>query len=181
MPRKFLKRIMPDHVTMREHKHFRRFGEKIMAPELWHLNRRSVSAAVAIGVFFAFIPMPGQMLVAGLLAIWFRVNLPIAVMCVWITNPLTMAPIYFFTYKVGAMILDVPLRTHEFAFTLEWLWDELGFIWQPLLLGSLICGVLAALAGVIIVRLIWRLVVINSWLKRYHRQKSRQQNDNNKP
>lgn len=180
MPRKFLKRIMPDHVTMREHKHLRRFGEKIMAPELWHLNRKSVSAAIAIGVFIAFIPMPGQMLLAAALAIWCRVNLPVAVMSVWITNPLTMAPIYFFTYKVGAMILDVPLRTHEFAFTLEWLWEELGFIWQPLLLGSFICGVLAAIAGVIIVRLIWRLVVINSWLKRYHRQKSRQQHDNNK-
>lgn len=180
MPRKFLKRIMPDHVTMREHKHLRRFGEKIMAPELWHLNRKSVSAAIAIGVFIAFIPMPGQMLLAAALAIWCRVNLPVAVMSVWITNPLTMAPIYFFTYKVGAMILDVPLRTHEFAFTLDWLWEELGFIWQPLLLGSFICGVLAAIAGVIIVRLIWRLVVINSWLKRYHRQKSRQQHDNNK-
>ena len=158
MPRKFLKRIMPDHVTMREHKHMRRFGEKIMAPEFWHLNRRSVS-------------------VAGLLAIWLRVNLPIAVMCVWITNPLTMAPIYFFTYKVGAILLDVPLRTHEFAFSLEWLWQEIGFVWQPLLLGSVICGALAALAGVIIVRLIWRLVVINSWLKRYQRQNSAKRKD----
>ena len=154
MPRKFLKRIMPDHVTMREHKHMRRFGERIMAPELWHL-----------------------MLVAGLLAIWLRVNLPIAVMCVWITNPLTMAPIYFFTYKVGAILLDVPLRTHEFAFSLEWLWQEIGFVWQPLLLGSVICGALAALAGVIIVRLIWRLVVINSWLKRYQRQNSAKRKD----
>lgn len=181
MPRKFLKRIMPDHVTMREHKHLRRFGERIMAPELWHLNRRSVSAAIAIGVFLAFIPMPGQMLVAAALAIWSRVNLPVAVMSVWITNPLTMAPIYFFTYKVGAMVLDVPLRTHEFVFSLEWLWEELGFIWQPLLLGSVICGVLAALAGVVIIRLIWRLVVINSWLKRYHRQKKQQRNDSDKP
>ncbi|THF72230.1 MAG: DUF2062 domain-containing protein, partial [Methylophaga nitratireducenticrescens] len=161
--------------------HLRRFGEKIMAPELWHLNRKSVSAAVAIGLFLAFIPMPAQMLVAAIFAIWLRVNLPIAVMSVWITNPLTMAPIFFFSYKIGAMILDVPLRTHEFAFSLEWLWEELGFIWQPFLLGSVICGVLAAVLGVIVVRLIWRLVVIHSWLKRYRRQKARRDNDSNQP
>ena len=88
-----------------------------------------------------------------------------------------MAPIYFFTYKVGAILLDVQLRTHEFAFSLEWLWQEIGFVWQPLLLGSVICGALAALAGVIIVRLIWRLVVINSWLKRYRRQNSSKPKD----
>lgn len=179
MPRKFLKRIMPDSATMREHPNLQRFGERLTAPELWHLNRKSVSLAVALGLFVAFIPMPAQMLVSAFFAIWLRVNLPIAVACVWVTNPLTMPPIWFFTYKVGAMILDVPLRTHEFAFTLEWLQQELGMIWQPLYVGSLVCGVVVAIAGWALVRIIWRIAVIHSWLKRYYRQKARQQKDDN--
>lgn len=178
MPRKFLKRIMPDSAAMREHPNLRRFGERLTAPELWHLNRRNVSLAVALGLFIAFIPMLAQMLVAAFFAIWLRVNLPIAVACVWVTNPLTMPPIWFFTYKVGAKILDVPLRTHDFAFSLEWLQQEISMIWQPLYVGSLVCGVVAALAGIILVRVIWRIAVIHSWLKRYHRQKkTRQQKD----
>lgn len=175
MPRKFLKRIMPDHSAMREHPHLKKFGERLTEPKLWHLNRRQVSQGVALGLFVGFMPILGQMFIAAGLAILFRVNLPFSVMGVWITNPLTVAPMYFFAYKVGAWVLQLPVNSVQFNLSWDWFSHEFLSVWQPLLLGCLICGVLSALLGVFFVRLGWRLVVIRSWLQRARKNLERNQ------
>lgn len=166
MPRKLLKRIMPDHKTMREHPHLQKFGQRLAEPKLWHLNRRSVAGGVALGLFIGFMPILGQIFVAAALAIWFRVNLPIAAMGVWVTNPLTIAPIYYFSYKVGAWILQLPVGHHKFELSWTWFTSEFLTIWEPLLLGCLICGAIAAILGIVFVRMAWRSVVIYNWLQR---------------
>ncbi len=173
MPRRFLKRIMPDHETMREHPHLRKFGQRLTEPRLWHLNRRSVSGGVALGLFVGFMPILGQIFIAAALAIWLRVNLPIASMAVWVTNPFTVAPIFFYAYKLGAWVLQIPMQHYAFSLSWEWFSHEFLNIWQPLLLGSVICGIVAALLGILFVRLIWRLVVIRSWLSRPHKNNSK--------
>jgi len=166
MPRKFLKRFLPDHKTMQQHPHLQKFGQRLADPKLWYLNRRSIAGGAALGLFVGFMPVLGQMFVAVALAIFFRVNLPIAAMGVWITNPLTFAPIYFFNYKLGAWVLDVPLGQYAFTMTWQWFTHEFLAIWQPLLLGSFICGVTAGLLAILFVRLLWRIMVIRSWLQR---------------
>jgi uncharacterized protein (DUF2062 family) len=166
MPRRILKRFMPDHKTMQQHPHLQRFGKRLTDPKLWYLNRRSIAGGAAIGMFVGFMPVLGQMLIAAALAIFFRVNLPLATMTVWISNPLTIAPIYFFSYKLGAWVLDIPLEPHAFTMTWQWFTHEFLVIWQPVLVGSLISGVIAALLAILFVRLFWRLIVIRSWLKR---------------
>ncbi|PCJ33179.1 MAG: ATP-binding protein [Gammaproteobacteria bacterium] len=171
MPRKFLKRIMPDHKVMRDHPHLKRFGQRLTEPKLWHLNRRSVAGGLALGLFIGFMPILGQMFVAAALAIWLRVNLPIAATAVWVSNPLTVAPIYFFVYKVGAWVLQLPVEQHSFILSWAWFCDEFMSIWQPFLVGSLICGVAVALLGALALRLVWRLIVIRNWLKRKHKNK----------
>lgn len=174
MPRRFLKRIMPDHDTMREHPHLRKFGQRLTEPRLWHLNRRSVAGGLALGLFVGFMPVLGQMFIAAALAILFRVNLPLAAMAVWITNPLTIAPIFFYAYKVGAWVLEIPVEHYAFSPTWEWFTQEFLKIWQPLLLGCTIFGVLSALLAVLFVRIGWRLIVIRSWSRRPHKNQSRQ-------
>ena len=169
MPRKYLKRIMPDQKTMREHPHLQRFGQRLAEPKLWHLNRRSVAFGLALGLFVGFMPILGQMFVAAALAIVVRVNLPIAV---WITNPITMGPIYYFSYQVGAAILALPLCDHQFTMSWEWFTHEFLAIWEPLLLGSFILGTAAAITGILFVRLCWRILVIRSWLKRQQKKDS---------
>lgn len=171
MPRKFLKRIMPDHRMMREHPHLQRFGQRLTEPKLWHLNRRSIAFGLAAGLFVGFMPILGQMFVAAALAIWLRVNLPVAVMAVWVTNPITIGPIYFCSYQVGAYILDLPVRDHAFTMSWHWFASEFVTIWQPLLLGSFILGTLAAVLAVLVVRLCWRIVVVRSWLRRRQNKK----------
>lgn len=133
------------------------FGRLLHDPNLWHLNRRSVAGGLAIGLFMAFMPMPFQMLPAAALAILLRVNLPMALASVWVSNPLTMAPMLYFQYRLGMMVLGERLRESMFEPTLQWFWMELSRIWQPLLLGSVLCGLLTALAGYGFIHLIWRM------------------------
>ena len=170
MPRRYLKRIMPDHRTMREHPHLQRFGQRLTEPKLWHLNRHSIALGLALGLFIGFMPILGQMFVAAALAILIRVNLPIAVMAVWVTNPITMGPIYFIAYQIGAAVLAMPVAEQTFTMSWEWFTHEFIAIWQPLILGSFVLGTIAAILGVLFVRIFWRVIVVRNWLKRYKKK-----------
>lgn len=158
--RGFFKRILPPHHEFREHRQLQVLGEILHDPNIFHLTRRSTAGGVAIGLFFAFLPFPGQMLVAALAAIYFRVNLPLAVVLVWVTNPITIPPIFFLAYKTGTLILNEPVRQIAFEFSLHWLREKLVDIWQPLLLGCLIFSTLASITGYTTIRLLWRLAVV---------------------
>ena len=90
----------------------------------------------------AFLPVPFQTVLAALGALWLRVNLPLAVALICITNPLTMAPAFYLCYKVGAWLLGatVVATGKHFQPSIEWLFDQLAVIWQPLVAGSLLTG-----------------------------------------
>lgn len=174
MPRRIIKRFLPDHGTFREHPHLQRFGTRLHDPNLWHLNRRSVSGAVAVGLFWAFIPMPFQMIAAAACAVGLRVNLPIATVLVWLTNPLTLPPIWYATYRLGAWLLDLPPRPIHFELSADKLIALLDEIWQPLYLGSLVVSIISAAAGFVLVRLAWRIYVVQrrrADLRRYRAQR----------
>ncbi len=166
VPRRIIKRFLPDHRKIRDHKHLRFFGKLLHDPNLWHLNRRSVSGAMSVGLFSAFVPIPFQMVLAAALAIPFRVNLPIAAALVWITNPITMPPVFYFAYKLGAWILGTTIQNVSFEISADWVMHELTQIWQPFLLGCFLLGTISAVLGNLIVRLFWRMHVI-----RYLKQK----------
>lgn len=160
MPKKYFKRIMPDHNTIREHKHLQMFGTLLHDPNLWHLNRRSVSGAFAVGLFVAFVPIPFQMLLAAALAIPLRVNLPLSVALVWISNPVTMPPLFYGAYLLGARVLNRPEQPFTFELTWEWLGSGLMHIWEPFLLGCFLVGTAAGILGYVLVRLFWRWHVV---------------------
>lgn len=171
MPRKILKRFLPDHHRILKHKQLKIFGGWLHNPNLWHLNRRSVAGAFSVGLLVAFVPIPFQMLLAAAIALATHVNLPIAVSLVWISNPLTMPALFYFAYKVGAWMLSVPTHSVQFELSIDWLMTKLGDIWQPFLLGCLVLGLLSATLGNIIIRGFWRMHVINNWRNRRQRRK----------
>ena len=79
----------------------------------WILTLRSTPRAIAgglgLGTFVAFTPTMGiQLILAALVATIFSVNRPAALIPVWITNPLTVAPIYTFNYWVGTFVWSGP-------------------------------------------------------------------------
>ena len=93
MPKHLIKRYTPNHDYVRNHKMLGLFGKLFLDPNLWHLNRRSVSGAIFVGVFWAFVPIPGQMFGAIFSAILLRVNVPIAFGLIFLTNPVTIPAI----------------------------------------------------------------------------------------
>ncbi len=166
MPKKFIQRFLPDHQKIKQQKSLRVFGSWIHDANLWHLNRRTARGAFAVGLFFAFIPVPFQMILAAALAIVWRVNLPISVALVWITNPLTMPPIFYGSYLVGTLFLGQSSQTFSFEPTWEWFTHSLSTIGPAFLLGSLVCGLVAGTLGFILIDVLWRRAVRRAWLAR---------------
>jgi uncharacterized protein (DUF2062 family) len=169
MPRKLLKKYMPTPESIKKNKKLRFLGNKLHDPNLWHLNRNSVSTATAIGLLVAWIPTPGQMLIAATLALYFRANLPISVALVWITNPLTMPPMFYFAYLVGLWSLNQPVPSKDFEFSIDSIMNSLGHIGGPFLLGCGILGIIFAIIGYFGIRIFWRWHVVNQWKQRSSR------------
>jgi len=163
MPRRPLHRYLPNPRTIREHPALRPVRRWLHDPDIWHLNRRSVSGAALIGLFCAFLPIPLQMLPATILAIAFRCNLPVCIALVWLTNPITMPPVLIFSYEVGAWLLDRHVSVADLSLDWEWLTANMGNIGYPLLVGSLVCGLTAGLIGFATVRVSWRLHIVSRW------------------
>ncbi len=184
---------MPDPEMIKRHKSLQFLERWIHDPNLFHLNRYSVSVAFLVGLFAAMIPLPAQMLIAGALAIWWRANLPISVALVWLSNPVTMPPIVFVSYKIGSWLLGRDANhVHERTFSqwmhqsdqicdqlalwdcsgawLHWLFGGFDQLWhpflKPFLLGSVITGVLSGIIGFIVVRILWRVQVTLRWRAR---------------
>ena len=159
--RKRFQRYIPDATQLKKYKVLKVFGRYIEDPLLWHMNRRSVTRAFGIGLFISYLPLIGHMFLAALCAILFRANLPIAVALVWIVNPITIVPMLTAAVLVGAKFMHIDL--HGVHFTSLTMIKEL---WQPFVLGCLICGTLLAISGYLAMRLIWRFHTIRKWQSR---------------
>ena len=162
-----IQRFMPDPETIRRHKSLQCLGKLLDKTCLWRLNRHSVALACLTGLFVAFIPVPFQMLLAATMAIGIHANLPISVALVWVTNPLTMPPLFFFAYKVGVWILGVPAKAFTFHASADWFLHGLATIWKPFLLGCLVSGLVLGLAGYVGSHLLWRGYVVYRHRRRH--------------
>ena len=160
MPKRLFKRLqkrLPDKGELSTEWYLRPFNIMMHDPALWSVHRRGVTKAVAIGLFFAMLPIVGQMVLAALLALWVRVNLPVAVATTWISNPVTFVPIYYPAYKLGAFILGVPHKEPQnVPISMDWLLGELATAWKPLFLGCGIFAVVVPVAGFLILNFAWR-------------------------
>ena len=123
-----LQRYIPERKHIQEHKHLRHFGDWLHDPNIWHLTRRSSAGGVAIGLFWAMMPIPLQTVFAATTAIILRLNLPLSIIFVWATNPITAAPVYYLAYKLGSILLDEPIQNVAFEFSIHWMANTLVHI-----------------------------------------------------
>ena len=138
---------------------------------MWVINRQAISRATAIGIFCAYLPVPMEMLIAAMLAILVRANLPIAILLVWISNPLTWLVIYTPPYLLGLAILGETGVSLQ-SITLEMMMDQLAALW----IGCLIFGTALGAAGYVLANVIWRMMVVNQRSKRRERKESGKKN-----
>lgn len=168
MPKKILQRYLPNPDKIKAIKSLQFLGDRLYQPNLWHLNRRSVSLAFAVGLFFAWIPTPTQMAMAAAGAFYFGANLPISVALVWITNPITMPPLFYFAYRLGIWMLDKP--HFEVEFSVDGVFSSMTDIGGPFLLGCLLVGCICSALGYVLVQLYWRCFITHQWKQRGQRR-----------
>ena len=160
---------MPDPEKIKKHKHLRHLGSRLHDANLWHLHRRTASGAFAVGIFFAWMPVPMQMLLAAFCAVFFRVNLPLSVVLVWISNPITMPPMFYGAYLLGAKMMGLEAQAFSFELSISWLVSSISTIGPPFLLGCLVLGSISSAIGYGFIRIVWRLSVIKAMKERRQR------------
>lgn len=123
-------------------------------------TEHAIALGTAIGIFVGMTPTVGlQMITVMILSACtrrlFRFNVMAALMSVYVSNPITIVPMYYGLYKVGTLFVGGEVSREQFAATLEfngfseW-WDtvvelclDLG---EPLLVGTAVvaipCGLL---------------------------------------
>ncbi|MDO4643714.1 MAG: DUF2062 domain-containing protein [Cardiobacteriaceae bacterium] len=174
MPKYFFKRILPSYDLLVKSRILRPMLVRFAYAGIWQVNRRAISLAVAIGLFFGTLPMPLQTVAAGAVAIMCRANLPAAAMMTWWSNPITMAPALYLNYRVGSWLYEKVLGQPEQImrpeqFDIQSLKTLSGQILLPLFGGSVIVGIFLGLLGYIIVLLWWRFSLIRRHLRRKNR------------
>jgi uncharacterized protein (DUF2062 family) len=150
---------------------------------LWQFNRRAVAGGIALGLFFGILIPFAQILLAAFVAVFLRVNLPVAAFATLVTNPFTFPAVYYFAYLVGGLFLDedkiahpAAIETHIqqtlavqqevlsgwFAPVADWM-QTVGF---QLVVGLCVLSVVVSTLGYFTVNAIWHYWVRQRWRKR---------------
>ena len=142
------------------------FIKKAKVPrEFLSANRKMITRGVVLGIFIAFIPMPMQMGAVLLFMPLFKFNVPIALAMCWLSNPLTMPPMYYIEYQLGSFLLGS--KTQPVEMTLEWFSNNLDNIFIPLYFGTLIFSVLGSMLAYWAVNYFWKLSACKDKKKHY--------------
>lgn len=162
--RAWLNAKMPNQTSLHNNKLLKIFGQRLLDPAYWHHNRQSSAIAIAAGLFAAWLPLPLHSFIAIGLALALRGYLPLAMAVVWISNPLTIAPMMYGAYQLGAHLLGLPMG--DIKNLLEYDFWALG---PPLLTGALTLALFSALAGWLLTHLFWRCKITRAWQTRGQR------------
>jgi uncharacterized protein (DUF2062 family) len=160
MPRKFLRRLSaPYRGNQRDAAWYLRPFHVLMAhPVYFSLNRRSITGGLAVGLFVGILPFIGHTPVAAIAALLLRVNLPVAVLFVWVGNPLTYGLIFYGEYLLGAFLLELPPIALDLDLPLSEIIGRLTAAWRPLWVGAIVTALLLSGTGYLLSNAAWRFM-----------------------
>lgn len=116
-----------------------------------------IAWGVAIGTFVAYLPIVGiQMIVGAIMCKLMRANILASIPMAWITNPLTIVPIYFGLFLLGGLATGDTMTYTEMQTLIKQIneagiWtmdgisqtiDLIGRIFLPLMIGGVVVGVI---------------------------------------
>lgn len=156
MPRRFFRKFALNREFFHARWYLAPFSHLLHDTNLWGIRRRTVVPAVAIGLFIGYMPFPGHPIWATLVALAFRVNIPIAALTTFVSNPLTMPAMYYLAHRLGRYLLGMEPKPFEFELSLAWVTESFVNNWQPMMLGCCLLGATLALVGYVTLDLIWR-------------------------
>lgn len=170
MPRRFFTHISRRYRQNQNHPWFLKPFDYILAhPVYFSTSRRGVGGGLWVGLFIGLLPIPGQTIVAMLSALLLRVNVPIAALTVWISNPLTFVPIFYVAYKIGAALMGIPIEDIPAELSWGWLSEEIALRWKPLIVGSLIMALSVASTVYLLLSAAWHIATIYRYRRRHRR------------
>lgn len=156
MPRRFFRKFAVKKHVIRSNRLLAPFRHLMHEPRYWGIRRRTAVPAFSLGLFVGWMPFPGHPVWGALAALALRVNIPVAVLSTFISNPLTMYPMYYLAYRLGRRLLGTPPVAFDFELSAAWFTGKFATIWQPLTLGCLLLGTASALVGYVVLDLLWR-------------------------
>lgn len=126
--RKWIKNLIPDKKTIETVPAVKELN--LEDKSLWSFKCNPVARGVAAGLFACVIPFP-QMILAALVGVLIRGNLPIALAITWVSNPVTFLPITYLTYFLGSLF--VSNHRHEVVLhKFSWTFTNLSGFWNAL-------------------------------------------------
>lgn len=169
MPRRFFRRVSSGYLRNQRPWYLKPFDALTAHPTYFVPTRRAVAGGIWTGLFVALLPIPAQTIVALLVALVLRVNLPVAAIATWVTNPVTIVPIFYWEYALGTVILQIPPQPFNIELSWEWVTHEFVALWKPLLLGSFIIATLVSSAVYVAISVVWRWMVSYRFKRRHSR------------
>jgi len=156
MPRRFFRKFGFKRHRISQQWYLSPIRHLLHNPAYWGIRRKTVVPGFSLGLFVAFTPIPAHTLLGVLTALILRVHIPATIIGTLLMNPLTIYPMFRLAYRVGSFLLG--LETQPFIFELSVKWLTHGFlnVWQPLLLGCMLCGAVASMIGYVGLDLLWR-------------------------
>ncbi len=150
-----LRNLAPRRETLEANPWLRGLAPHMSHPKLWLWSRRSVAGGMAIGLFIGLLIPVAQIFLAAAVAILFRANVPIAAGATLVTNPLTVAPIYYAAYRLGAWVTGTPSPITASLADPAAMWAQLGTLGLPLFTGLAIAASVAAFASYVLISQAW--------------------------
>ena len=168
----WLKRHIPTRETVHRYRLLRPFAAHLGHASLWRMTRRSVPRGVALGLFVGVIIPIMHTAIAAVIAIPLRANVAITAAFTLVVNPLTIPPLYYAAYRIGAWELHHdaslvnPAAAERFSSELSRL-----LFWIHQASGSIAVGILtiaaaAAVLGYLGSALVWRFWSHSRWRQR---------------